>query len=217
MRLRPLMILAIVAFAGCDIDFVAVQEDQFGYARLRIEQGTGLEASLEVSLPETGRPPLVYVGETQLQAETQGGRWWYRIEPVVDTLKPRVDLEIWIEDAVIAPLAFVTRNGAATRRQNGDLEVPVVYGGDANDPYLTWRVVLVDSGGQQLISVDSRSTPWPSPMILSSAIVPPGTVAVQVSARRDEQLSQTSYPFYIATESAVWVPIEEGPDAALVR
>ena len=217
MRLRLLILIAIVALCGCDIDFVAVQEHQHAYASLRIDHGTGLEASLEVSLPETEQPPLVYMGETQLQAETQGGRWWYRIEPVVDTLKPRVELEIWLEDAVVAPLPFVTRNGAAIRRQDGDLEIPVVYGGDTNDPNLAWRIVLIDSGGQQLVSLDSRSSPWPSPMILSNALIPPGAVAVQVTARRDEQLSQTSYPFYIATESIVWVPIEAGADAALVR
>lgn len=208
MRLRLLIVLVIVTLSGCDIDFVAVQENQHGYARLRVDQATELQASLEVSLPETDEPPLVYVGETQLQAETQAGRWWYRMELVVDTLEPRVELEIWTEDAVIAPLPFVTRNGAAARRQNGDLEIPVVYGGDPNDPHLTWRVVLVDSGGQQLVSVDSRSLPWPSPMILSSALVPPGAVAAEITARRGEQLS--SYPFYTATESTVWIPLEEG-------
>lgn len=208
MRVRLLIILAIVALSGCDIDFIAVQENKHGNARLRVHHGTGLAASLEVSLPETDEPPLVYMGETRLQAETQAGRWWYRMELVVDTLDPRVELEIRMEDAVIAPLPFVTRNGAAARRQNGDLEIPVVYGGDANDPHLTWRVVLVDSGGHQLVSVDSSSLPWPSPMILSSALVPPGAVAAEVTARREERLS--SYPFYTATESTIWVPLEEG-------
>lgn len=210
MRGRLWILLSIVALSGCEIDFVAVPENEHWYARLRIDHETSLEAALEVSLPEIEQPPLVYVGETQLQAETRDGRRWYRTEPVVDTLDPRVELEIRTDRVVVASLPFVARNGAATRRQNGDLEIPVVYGGDANDPHLTWRVVVVDSGGRQLVSLDARSTSLPSPIVLSNALVPTAAVAVQVTASRGEQLSQTSYPFYIATESAVRVPIEDG-------
>jgi hypothetical protein len=193
MILRLWSIPAIVALSACNIEFVGVAEDQRSYAMLRIDQGTDLEASLEVSLPETQEPPLVYVGETQLQAETQGGRWWYRAEPVVDTLEPRVELEIR-GDGVVAPLPFVTRNGAATLRHNGDLEIPVVYGGEVSDPHLTWRVELVDSVGRRLVSIDSRSTPLSSPIVLSNELVPATAVAVQVTTRRNEQLSQASYP-----------------------
>lgn len=212
MRPRLWIVLGIIALPGCDIDFVAVPENEQAYARLRVDHGPSrLEASLEVSLPETDQLPLVFVGETQLQAETQGERWSYRTEPVVDTLEPRVVLEIRTDEVVVAPLPFITRNGTATRRQNGDLEIPAVYGGDASDRNITWRVVLVDSDGQTLVSLDARSTPLPSPIVVSNALVPAAAVAVQITAIRNEQLSQTSYPFYTATESAVWVPIEQRP------
>ena len=85
----------------------------------------------------------------------------------------------------------------------------MVFGGEAGDP-LKWRVVLVDSGGQPLFMLNSRSTPLPSPIVLSNALVPPTAVAAEITASYQEQLPEPPYSFGVATESAVRVPIDPG-------
>lgn len=214
MRTTLWLAFAIVALAACNVDFVAVERDQRdeeGFALLQVAQMAGLVASLHVALPETPQPPVVLVGGSPLQGVAlDDGRWAFQTEVAVDSLLPRLELEIRTDEVVVVPLAFVARNGSATRRENGDLEIPVVYGGDPSEADFTWQMLLLDSDGKQLTTVHSTSGGWLNPLVISSALVPPTAVAAQVAAIRKEEINGAPYVLKTETLSIVRVPIEPG-------
>lgn len=209
MRPRLWLVLGVVLSPGCDVDFVAVEEAKQASLMLRTEHTAVAEATLEVVLPGEGEPPLVLLGSIELRGEEEHGGWRYRATTAVDTLQPRVDLAISAPDELKLSLPFLTRNGAATWRQNGDLELPVVYGGDAQDPQLTWDLVvmLVDSLGNQLVRIDSRAGSLPTPIVLSGTLVPEGTVAAEITARSHARFSEAMYPMAVAIYSTTRIPI----------
>lgn len=128
----------------------------------------------------------------------------------VDTLVPRVELEIRTDEVLVVPLAFLARNGAGTRRGNGDLEIPVVYGGAPGDSASWWSAQLVDSTGRTLIMLGSLGTRLPYPLVIDSALVPPTAVAALVAASRSEEIEGASLELRTQAQSIVRVPT--GPE-----
>lgn len=205
MKLRLTLLLAVVLLPACDIDFLAVEVAEDGYIVLRSEQDSAVEASLEVALPGSVAPAVSLDGK-ELTGQHEGGRWHYRTTPAVDTLQPRLDLEIGGRDLLV-PLPFATRNGSAIRRQTGDLELPIAYGGDSSDPHLAWRVVLVDSTGRSLIWIDSRAAPLPGPIVVASELVPAGAVAAEIVITRSAQHAEAAYPLNVLISSTLRVAV----------
>lgn len=212
MRMRLPLVLVLMVLPGCGIDFVAVEDvdvDPRGQVMLRSEHGEVVEASLAVRLSGHGAPPLVLLDGMGLPREEDGDFWLYRATPAVDTLQPRLDLEIQAESDLAVTLPLVTRKGPAIWRQNGDLELPVAYGGDASDPYLSWRVVLVDSDGGRIMAIDSNGTPLPRPLVLPGAFIPTGAVAGEITVSLDHLPPETMYPLAVSIRGTVSVPIPE--------
>lgn len=207
--MRPLLwlVLLLVLFLGCDVDFVAVDEAKQASLMLRTEHAAVAEATLEVVLPGEGEPPLVLLGSIELRGEEEHGGWRYRATPAVDTLQPRLEFAIAAPDELRLSLPFLTRSGAAIWRQNGDLELPLVYGGDAQDPQLSWHLELVDSLGNPLVRIDSRAAGLPNPFVLSGTLVPEVTVAAEITARSHKRFSDAMYPLSVAIYSTTRIPI----------
>lgn len=216
MRRRLWLVLAFTVVSGCDIDFVAVPDvppSQGGWVMVMIQSKheKEAEASLEISVPVADQPPLVLLGDDLLQGEEERGRWWYRTTALFDTLQPGLDLEIQGHQAGVVPLPLLARNGPAIRRPNGDLEIPLVYGRDAADPGSgVWRLALVDSSGHQLMNVSSRSLPLPTPLVVSSGIVPAAAAAAEITAKSADRFDGATDTLSVLTESFVRVPIVDG-------
>jgi hypothetical protein len=211
MKTRPPLALAALLLSGCGIDFVAVEDpDPRGQVILQSEHAELVDASLAVRLSLQGAPPLVLLDGTGLEAEEDGDFWLYRATPVVDTLQPRLELEIQTEPGLAITLPFVTRKGPAVWRPNGDLELPVAYGGDASDPQLSWGVLLVDPDAGQRLRIDSNGTPLPRPIVLPGALIPTGTTTAEITVRLQQQLPEGIFPVVVAIKGTVKVLIPDG-------
>jgi hypothetical protein len=213
MKTRLPAALAALLLSACGIDFVAVEDvdaDPIASVVLRSEHGETVEASLGVLLSRRGAPPVVLLGGSALQAEEDGEFWEYRATPVVDTLQPRFELEIQVEQGLSVQMPFVTRMGPAVWRPNGDLELPVAYGGDASDPQLRWSVELVDSDGRTSLRINSNRTPLPRPIVLPAALIPPGATAAYVTVGLDRQPAESIYRVAVSIRGEVIMPIPGG-------
>lgn len=212
------MALPIAALAACNIDFVAVEGDsgsgdEGASAVLHVDNRNGLVAILQVVLPGTSEPPVVFVGGTALQGVARDdGRWAFDTVVAVDTLDPRLELEIRTDEVVVVvvPFAFLARNGPATRRENGDLEIPLVHGDNRPDSHLNlwWQVHLLDSNERPLLTVHSLTAELPDPLVISRALVPPTAVAALVESVRSERIAGAPYVIHAHSQSTIRVPIE---------
>jgi hypothetical protein len=210
MRTTVLVVSAVLLLTACGIDFVAVEDDEpRGLVTLESEHAELAVASLVLHLSAVGAPPVVLLDGTELEADKDDARWLYRATPVVDTLHPRIELEIQAEDALAMTLPFVTRKGAAVWRPNGDLELPVAYGGDSSDPKLTWEVTLVDPDAEQSLTIRSRGTPLPRPIILPAVLIPTGSTVAVVTARLGRGLPEAAFPMVVQITSTARVLIPE--------
>ena len=214
MRTRFWLALPIAALAACNIDFVAVEGDsgsgdEGASAVLHVDNRNGLVAILQVVLPGTSEPPVVFVGGAALQGVARDdGRWAIDTVVAVETLDPRLELEIRTDEVVVVPFVFFARDGPATRRENGDLEVPLVYGGDRPDSNLWWQVHLLDSNERPLLTVHSLTAELPDPLVISGALVPPTAVAALVESVRSERIAGAPYVIHAHSQSTIRVPIE---------
>lgn len=212
------MALPIAALAACNIGFVAVEGDsgsgdEGASAVLHVDNRNGLVAILQVVLPGTSEPPVVFVGGTALQGVARDdGRWAFDTVVAVDTLDPRLELEIRTDEVVVVvvPFAFLARNGPATRRENGDLEIPLVHGDNRPDSHLNlwWQVHLLDSNERPLLTVHSLTAELPDPLVISRALVPPTAVAALVESVRSERIAGAPYVIHAHSQSTIRVPIE---------
>lgn len=218
MRTRFWLALPIAALAACNIGFVAVEGDsgsgdEGASAVLHVDNRNGLVAILQVVLPGTSEPPVVFVGGTALQGVARDdGRWAFDTVVAVDTLDPRLELEIRTDEVVVVvvPFAFLARNGPATRRENGDLEIPLVHGDNRPDSHLNlwWQVHLLDSNERPLLTVHSLTAELPDPLVISRALVPPTAVAALVESVRSERIAGAPYVIHAHSQSTIRVPIE---------
>ena len=210
MSARLSLVLAALLLPGCDIDFVAVDAVGPAYVVLRSEHGDLAEATVDVVLPADGARPVVLLGGIELPGAEDDGHWRYRAMAAVDTLDPILELEIQSPASLVVPLAFVTRNGVAVWQENGDLELPVRYGGDPDDPWVAWQVFLVDSIGNRMVRIESRAAALPTPIVLDGALVPAGAVAAEVTAFRQTERGEAGYPVAVAVHATTRVPIQDG-------
>lgn len=211
MRNALLVACAALLLPACAIDFVAVEDDEpRGLVTLESEHAELAVASLVLHLSALGAPSVVLLDGTELEAEEDDALWLYRATPVVDTLQPRFELEIQAGDGLALTLPFVTRKGPARWRPNGDLELPVAYGGDSSDPKLTWEVTLVDPDAEQSLTIRSRGTPLPRPIILPAVLIPTGSTIAVVTARLGRGLPEAAFPMVVQITSTARVLIPEG-------
>lgn len=211
MRAILSIVSAVLLLTACGIDFVAVEDDEpRGLVTLESEHAELAVASLVLHLSAVGAPPVVLLDGTELEADKDDARWLYRATPVVDTLQPRLELAIQAEDALAMTLPFVTRKGPAVRRPNGDLELPVAYGGDSSDPKLTWEVTLVDPDAGQSLRIRSRGTSLPRPIILPAALIPTGSTIAVVTVALRQTVPQAAFPMVVQITSTARVLIPEG-------
>lgn len=211
MRNALFVACAALLLPACDIDFVAVEDDEpRGLVTLESEHAELAVASLVLHLSALGPPPVVLLDGTALEAEKDDALWLYRATPVVDTLQPRLELEIQAGDGLALTLPFVTRKGPARWRPNGDLELPVTYGGDTSDPQLTWEVTLVDPDAGQSLTIRSRGAPLPRPIVLPTALVPTGSTIAELMVRLHEGLPEATFPMAVQITSTARVLIPEG-------
>lgn len=211
MRTRLLLALAALWLPACHIDFIAVDDDEpSGSIELRSEHGEVVEAWLDVRLSRRGPPPLVLMDGVELEAEEEGNFWLYEGTPVLDTLQPRLEVEIQAEQGVALTIPLLMRRGPAIWRPNGDLEIPLAYGGDGDEPPLNWRVLLVDSDTRQSLVVDSHGTPLPRPIVLPGGLIPTGSTTAEVTVGRAFQLTELGYRVGVSIRGIVSVPIPDG-------
>lgn len=211
MRARLLVALTALILPACGIDFIAVEDGgPSGLIVLRSEHGEVVEASLDVRFSRRESPPLVLMDGVELEAEEDGDFWLYEGTPVVDTLQPRLELEIQAEQGVVLTIPLVMRSGPAIWRPNGDLEIPLAYGGDGDGPEENWRVLLLDSDARQSLALDSRGAPLPRPIVLPAGLIPTGATTAEITVGLNLQLTEFGYPVAVSIRSTVNVPI---PDA----
>lgn len=205
----PLLLLA--AMAGCDIDFVAVEESEYGTVTLASSQVSALEADIEFWLPRQGPAPPVLVDGTTLAAERDGDHWRFASPVAVDTLQPTLGFTIGGPDGLSLTLPLLVRNGAAQWRSDGSLLLPIVYSGDPAEPSLSWHLRLIDAEGRGPVSVLSHGTPLPSPLVLSADLAAPGAVAAEIAATFHREIVDGSFPLTVGISSSVRVPIPADP------
>lgn len=211
MRARLLLALAALVLPACGIDFIAVEENEpRGSILLRSEHGEVVEASLDVRLSRRGPPPLVLMDGVELEADEDGDFWLYEAAPVVDTLQPRIELEIQAEQGVALTIPLLMRSGPAIWRPNGDLEIPLAYGGEGDEPQLQWRVELLNSDARRSLWLDSNGTPLPRRIVLPGDLIRTGAITAVITVRLGLQLTELGYPFGVSMQGTVSVPIPEG-------
>jgi hypothetical protein len=205
------LLAASILLAACDVDFVAVERGiPGGHVTLRGDHGTAFEASLDMRLPDEGTPPFVVLEGLPLQGEPEDGGWRYRGTVPVDSLQPQLELGIQGREHLALLLPLATRSGPGVWLQDGDLALPVVYGGDAGAPELSWRVELVDSTGRQLVRIEANGAPLPSPLVLPLDLVAEGTVAAEVTASLQRSITEDEYRLSVVIRSNVRIPIPGG-------
>ena len=82
-----------------------------------------------------------------------------------------------------------------------------MYGGDPQDPRLTWNLELVDSLGNHRVRIDSRAAGAPNPIVMDGTLVPEGTVAAEIMASRYELFAEAMYAVAVVIQGTVRVPI----------
>lgn len=215
---RRLWPVALSVVSACDITFSPVDTTPSPRILVNSAHEAALITSLDMVLAADGwTPPEVFLNEMSVEVQAEQGAWRYRSTPLVDSLSPNIVLEVQEASSTSVRLSLASRRGAAIWREDGVLELPVVYDGRAGtlESSLSWRVDLLDSSGRPQASIQSQKGPFPSPFVLDAGLVPDSAVAalVQISFRDRHYI--LSHLVSIVVISAVTVPIPLGGSSAL--
>jgi hypothetical protein len=201
--------LALGLLTGCDVEFIAIERGGVGLVVLESRQRDSLEVLIDFVLPADGAPPRVAHEGRPLRPEQQGGRWHYNASLTVDSLHPRVELTIEGDDRRVIVLPLLMRNGPAVWRDDGDLELPLVFGGQMDRWNVLWGVSLIDSMGAPLLSIESPGAALPHPLLIPGDLIPAGAVAAQLRASLNGELEDAVYPLRVGIYPTVHIPVRQ--------
>lgn len=182
MRWIILALTCATAAAACDLDFVAAPTSVAMDVSAMSEHGDSLFGHVSIIHETTAIPPVVLVaGDTAEWAEVDGGRILHHAMLRPDSMDPRVPVRVERPGSVLElDLPILVRRGPAHWNQEGMLVLPV-HLIDSGFPWRSrsWRVRFRNRDGETLLSVDGRGLP-PVPLVFPAALVPWGTVAIEV-------------------------------------
>ena len=216
MRRAPRAVCAaLVLLAGCDVDFVAIEEPAPPPTAILVQvsatHADQLTAETTVRIRGAASGSVAVQDEAAGRIELGDGDWLFRDSTVVDSLSPRLTVDLAADDyAVALDFPLLVRTGPASWNAEGDLTLPVAWNENGEFQFRSWSVRLF-SPDRILLELHSVG-PLPNPLVLPGGLVGDSASVAQlgVSGRFDRGEPEPTLVVSVSSRTEIPIPPRDG-------